>query len=173
MKYSARDICIGGLFGALGVVIPILFHMVNMGMIFLPMHLPVLICGLYVSAPVAFAVGVVTPLISSAMTGMPPMFPMGVLMPLELGVLAASASLFSRKLKLPVILSIILAMMAARLVGGLERIAIAPMMGLRQGFIAYLAVSVIQSWPGIALQIVVAPIVARVLKTKPNTQYKI
>jgi hypothetical protein len=74
--------------------------------------------------------------------------------------------LFSRKLKLPVILSIILAMTAARLVGGLERIAIAPLMGLHQGFVAYLAVSVIQSWPGIALQIVVAPVVVRILKNK-------
>ncbi|MEN6357551.1 MAG: ECF transporter S component [Armatimonadota bacterium] len=168
MKYRARDLSIGGLFGALGVAVPILFHMVNMGMVFLPMHLPVLICGLYVSAPVAFAVGVVTPLISSAITGMPPLIPTGVLMPLELGVLAGSASLFSRKLKLPVILSVMLAMTAARLVGGLERVIIAPMMGLQQGFVAYLAFSVIESWPGIALQLVVAPIVVRVLKTKRN-----
>jgi hypothetical protein len=173
MKYSARDICIGGLFGALGVAVPILFHMVGMGMVFLPMHLPVLICGLYVSVPVAFAVGVVTPLISSALTGMPPFIPIGVLMALELGVLSGSASVFHRKLKLPVILSIILAMTAARLVGGLERVIIAPSMGLQQSFVAYLAASVIESWPGIALQIVIAPIAARVLKTKPNNQYKI
>ncbi|MCE5324192.1 ECF transporter S component [bacterium] len=165
IKYRARDLSIGGLFGALGVAVPVLFHMVGMGTLFLPMHLPILICGLYVSVPVAFAVGVVTPLISSALTGMPPLVPTGVLMMLELGVLAGSASLFGRRLKLPVILSVILAMTAARLVGGLERVVIAPLMGLQQGFVAYLAFSVIESWPGIALQIVVAPIVVRIIGT--------
>jgi hypothetical protein len=169
MKYSARDICTGGLFGALGVAVPVLSHMMGMGMVFLPMHLPVLICGLLVSAPAAFAVGVVTPLISSALTGMPPLFPMGALMSVELGVLACSASLFSRKCKLPVVLSIVLAMTSARLAGGLERILLAPMVGLQQGFIAYLAASVIESWPGIALQLIAVPIVVRLINVKPGS----
>ncbi|MGB9619107.1 MAG: ECF transporter S component, partial [Armatimonadota bacterium] len=73
MRYSARDLALGGLFGATGVALPIVFHAVGLGKAFLPMHLPVLVCGLLISPTVAFAVGVVTPLVSSVLTGMPPL----------------------------------------------------------------------------------------------------
>ena len=159
MKHSARDLSIGGLFGALGVVIPVLFHFVGQGSVFLPMHLPILICGLLVSVPVAFAVGVVTPLISSALTGMPPIVSMAVLMTLELGALAAAGSLFYRKMRLPLIPSVVLALVAARVVGGLERVALGPVLGLTHGAKAYLIAQVVVSWPGLVLQLVLAPIV--------------
>ena len=160
MRYTARDLSIGGLFGALGVALPILFHVVGLGRAFLPMHLPVLVCGLLVSPSVSFAVGFVTPVISSALTGMPPLVPTGVLMALELGALAAVGGVCRRTLRLPVILSVVVAMTAARLVGGLELLALAPLMGLKQSFSVYLTQSVLTSLPGLALQIIAAPLVA-------------
>ncbi len=158
MRYSARDIAIGGLFGALGVALPMVFHLVGLGRVFLPMHLPVLVCGLLVSPVVALAVGIVTPLASSALTGMPPIVPTGLIMTLELGALALIASMARRWLRLPVMLSVIAAMAAARIVTGLEMLALAPLMGLKQSPIAYLAATAISSWPGLVLQLVVAPL---------------
>lgn len=59
---------------ALGVVLPIAFHSVaNAGSIFLPMHIPVLLCGLICGWPYGLACGVLTPILSSLITGMPPM----------------------------------------------------------------------------------------------------
>jgi hypothetical protein len=158
MKYSARDIAMGGLFGTLGVVLPIIFHLVGLGRAFLPMHLPVLVCGLLVSPTVAFAVGVVTPIASAALTGMPPIVPTGVLMVFELGALGLTASAARHRLRLPIVLSVVVAMAAARLLTSLEMLGLAPLMGLRQSPLAYLAASVVSSWPGMALQLIVAPL---------------
>lgn len=38
----------------------------------LPMHIPVLICGLFCGAPYGLACGMITPFLSSMTTGMPP-----------------------------------------------------------------------------------------------------
>ncbi|MCX8052204.1 MAG: ECF transporter S component [Armatimonadetes bacterium] len=169
MKYSARDLAVGGLFGAVGVALPIVFHAVGLGRAFLPMHLPVLVGGLLVSPAVAFAVGVVTPLVSSGLTGMPPMVPTAFLMTLELGALAGIASISRRLLRLPVMVSVIFAMVAARVIGALELLAIAPLMGMKQSPVVYLTQSVVLSLPGIALQLVAAPIaVAAINRISPE-----
>ena len=58
---------------ALCVVLPLLFHWIpNAGSVFLPMHIPVLLCGLVCGWPYGFACGLLGPLISS-LTGMPPL----------------------------------------------------------------------------------------------------
>jgi len=158
MRYSARDLAIGGLFGAVGVALPIVFHLVGLGKAFLPMHLPVLVCGLLISPTVSFAVGAVTPVVSSALTGMPPLVPTGLMMTLEVGTLAAAAGVCRGKLRLPVIVSILLAMVAARLIGGLELAAIAPLMGLKWSIPVYVTQSVVVSLPGIVLQLIAAPL---------------
>lgn len=176
MKYSARDIAIGGLFGALGVALPILFHAVGLGKMFLPMHLPVLVCGFLVSLPVAFAVGVVTPMVSSVLTGMPPLVPTAFLMTLELATLAVTAGVCYRTLRLPVIVSVFLAVVATRVVGGLELFALAPLMGLKSNLVVYLTQSVILSLPGIILQFLAAPLalaaINRAAASKETLVYK-
>ena len=43
---KSKKIVLSGLFIALGVVVPMIFHTVNLaGPIFLPMHIPVLLAG--------------------------------------------------------------------------------------------------------------------------------
>ncbi|MGQ9455259.1 MAG: ECF transporter S component [Armatimonadota bacterium] len=158
MRYSAKDLAIGGLFGALGVVLPIIFHLVGLGKTFLPMHLPVLVCGFLVSPAVAFSVGFVTPLASSVLTGMPPLVPTALLMTLELAALALTASLCYQKLRLPTTISVLVAIFAARVVGGLELFALAPLIGFNPNLTLYLTQSVIFSLPGIIMQIIAAPL---------------
>jgi len=172
MKYSARDLSLAGLFGALGVVLPMLFHVVGLGRVFLPMHLPVVACGLVVAPPVGFAVGFVTPLISSIATGMPPLMPMALLMTLELGALGAGAGVARRILKLPNAAAVVFAVIVGRTVGGLETIVLAPLLGLKPNIGAYLAASIITSWPGLLLQLAVAPAVAVAIDKLPSSIIK-
>jgi hypothetical protein len=95
--FQARDMVLGGLFGALGIVVPMLFHAVGLGKVFLPMYLPILALGLMVSWEVALIVGCATPLLSAVLTGMPPLAPpIAALMATELACLAAVASLARR-----------------------------------------------------------------------------
>jgi thiamine transporter ThiT len=58
---------------ALGVTLPLAFHGVpNAGSVFLPMHIPVLLCGLLCGWAYGLACGFLTPLLSFLFTGMPP-----------------------------------------------------------------------------------------------------
>ena len=59
---------------ALTVVLPMAFHAVpNAGSVILPMHIPVLLCGLICGWPFGLACGLIGPLLSNLFTGMPPM----------------------------------------------------------------------------------------------------
>ena len=61
---------------ALTVVLPMAFHAVpNAGSVILPMHIPVLLCGLICGWPFGLACGLIGPLLSNLFTGMPPWQP--------------------------------------------------------------------------------------------------
>lgn len=161
------EISVGALFAALGVVVPILFHLVGLGRVFLPMHLPILAVGFFVSPIVAAAAGFVTPWVSSFLTGMPPL-PVAVLMSLELLVLAGIASLCYRALKGRVHKSRwvgkIIAVWSSTVIAIVARIAVdllllakvvAPILQLPAGSFGLAAV--LAGTPGIVLQLTLVP----------------
>ena len=57
---------------ALCVVLPMAFHALGSGTVFLPMHVPVLLCGLVCTWPYGVVCGLLGPLLSSVLTSMPP-----------------------------------------------------------------------------------------------------
>ena len=58
---------------ALCVVLPMAFHSIpQAGMVYCPMHIPVLICGIICAPQYAIICGIAGPLLSSVLTGMPP-----------------------------------------------------------------------------------------------------
>ena len=161
------EILIGTLFAALGVIVPILFHLVGLGRVFLPMHLPILAAGFFVSPIVAAATGFVTPWVSSFLTGMPPL-PTAVLMSLELPVLAGIASLCYRALRGRVHESRwtgkIIAVWSSTVIAVVARVAVdllllakvvAPLLQLPVGSFGLAAV--LAGAPGIVLQLTVVP----------------
>jgi hypothetical protein len=161
------EILVGALFAALGVVVPILFHLVGLGRVFLPMHLPILAVGFFVSPIVAASAGFVTPWVSSFLTGMPPL-PVAVLMSLELPVLAGIASLCYRALKGRVHKSRwvgkIIAVWSSTVIAIVARIAVdllllakvvAPILQLPAGSFGLAAV--LAGTPGIVLQLTLVP----------------
>jgi len=71
---------------ALCVVLPMTLHAIPKGgVLFSPMHLPVLLCGLVCGAPFGLVCGILGPLVSSLLTGMPVFGYMPVMM-IELGL---------------------------------------------------------------------------------------
>ena len=70
---SSRRLVMGAFCNALCVVLPLAFHAIpNAGSILLPMHIPVLLCGLVCGWPYGFICGLLGPALSSLLTGMPP-----------------------------------------------------------------------------------------------------
>jgi len=146
---------------ALCVVLPMAFHAVqNAGSIFLPMHIPVLLCGLMCGWPFGFICGLLGPLLSSLLTGMPPaaMLPSMMVECAAYGCVTGLMMLFVRT-KNPVAdlyISMITAMIAGRVLAGLAKALIftpgtAPF--------AWVTTSLITGIPGIVIQLVLIPLV--------------
>ena len=157
------------LFGALGIIVPILFHFVGLGRVFLPMHLPILAAGFFVSPIIAAVVGFVTPLASALLTGMPPL-PIAALMSVELSVLSSTASFcyrtIGKRIQSVGKSGIIFSALGSTIIAIVARIAVdltllatvvAPLLQLPAG--AFGVAAVVAGLPGIALQIVVVPAV--------------
>lgn len=164
---STRRLILAALCVSLGVVLPLAFHSVaNAGSILLPMHIPVLLCGLICGWPFGLACGILTPLLSSLITGMPPMAFLPSML-VELAVYGLVSGLLMRaiktkKLALDLYLSLLGAMLAGRLVFGLLNALI-----FRAGSYtlpAWISAAFITALPGIAIQLLVLPALILALK---------
>ena len=167
---KARKIVLSGLFVAFGVLLPMIFHQFNMGGPgFLPMHIPVLIAGLFLGATPGLLVGLITPIISSVLTGMPPLFPMLPIMMFELGAYGLVSGLFSEKLKSNDYVSLIAAMIVGRIVAGVVVFVLATFFGfMGPGPVLFVQGAIITGIPGIIIQLVFVPPVAKLLKRHVN-----
>jgi hypothetical protein len=115
-KYSGYDLLLGGLFMALALVFPVIFHALGLGSAFLPMFYPIIAAGFLVALPVAIVVGVMSPLVSALITGMPPFFPpIGLIMMFEGVVLTALPALLYQRFKTNARVTAIITMAADRL----------------------------------------------------------
>ncbi len=164
---KTKRLILAGLCIALGVVLPLAFHSIaNAGSIFLPMHIPVLLCGLVCGWPYGLACGVLTPLLSSIFTGMPPMAYLPSML-CELAVYGLVSGLLMRyirtgKLILDLYISLIGAMLAGRLVFGLLNALI-----FRAGaysFAIWTTAAFATALPGIIIQLAIIPVLILSLK---------
>src|SRR4030042_6646044 len=96
MTRRIQDLALSGLFIALGVLLPIFFHAVGLGKVFLPMFFPIAAGAFYLPLPFALAAAAITPLLSFILTGMPPVPDLTVMI-FELPVLAGFLSLLSSR----------------------------------------------------------------------------
>ena len=157
-KITTKEIVLSGLLLAAGLILPMIFHMFSMtGPIFLPMHIPVLIGGMLLSPSMALLLGVITPIVSSVLTGMPVAFPMGVIMAFELGSYGLLASIATRKFKLNALLSLIISMIGGRVVAGLVVAVLVQLFGVQMDPIMYIKGAIITGLPGLMIQIVFIP----------------
>lgn len=163
MRTPTQKLVTTGLMIALGLLLPSFFHMFGAGGVMLPMHIPVLLCGLVCGAPYGAACGLLLPLLSSVFTGMPPLFPTAPAMALELCCYGALTGLFFRRLNWNLYLSLVAAMLAGRVVSGLANTVLMGMAGRPYGFEAFLSAAFVVSLPGILLQLVLVPAIVAVL----------
>jgi len=167
----ARDLSLGGLFIALGIVVPIAFHATgggHLGRTLLPMYLPVLAGAMLVSPVTALCVGLITPALSSLLTGMPPVLPTMPMMMIELGLMGLTASLLHRRLKLHVMLATLATLLLGRVVTGLSVLAALSLLPQEildsapqflRGPIPYVAAATVAAIPGLVMLMVLVPAV--------------
>lgn len=146
---------------ALCVVLPLAFHSIpNAGNIFLPLHIPVLLCGMMCSWPYGLLCGLFGPVLSSMCTGMPPAAYLPPMM-LECATYGCVTGIIlelvhTKKTYLDLYISMIAAMLLGRVVMGLARAFIfAP----GTPIFAWVTTSLIEGIPGIVIQLVLLPTV--------------
>ena len=169
MKNNDRvlKMILAALFFALAYVLPFLTGQIpEIGSMLCPMHLPVLLCGFISGWYWGLGVGLIAPLFRALTLGMPPLFPTALCMALELSAYGAVAGLMHKLMprKKPYIyLSLLVAMIVGRLIWGAAMFVCVGAGGGSFTFSAFLAGALTNSIVGIAVQIVLVPILVMLL----------
>lgn len=164
---KTKNLIIAGLCLALSIVLPIAFHAIpDAGKIFLPMHIPVLLCGLICGPIYGLACGILAPLISSFATGMPPA-PMLPGMLCELAVYGLVAGLLIHFVKTKykaanIYVSLVGAMICGRAVAGVLNALI--FQAGKYSMQLWLTSSFVTAIPGIVIQIILIPLIVFTLQ---------
>ena len=81
-KSKVQSISVAGMLLALGILLPLVtaHGFCIPGVVLLPMHIPVLLCGFICGPLYGGVLGFVLPLLNSVLTGMPVMYPMAPIM---------------------------------------------------------------------------------------------
>lgn len=163
-----RRLTYAALFLALALVLPFLTGQIpRIGSMLCPMHFPALLCGFVCGWPYGLAVGLIAPVLRSALFGMPPMYPTAVAMALELAAYGATAGIAYQRLpqkKWRVFAALILAMIAGRVVWGIAQFVLLQIQGQAFTVAMFVAGAVTSALPGIALQIAIVPAIVIALE---------
>lgn len=158
---KSRFIAHTALYLALAVLLPIGFHSLGVaGRIFLPMHFPVLLAGFLMGPASGLLVGLVAPVLSHLLTGMPPTYALPT-MSLELPMYGLIAGLAYRRLHLNIYVSLLSAMILGRLLFAMGLFVLGMLMNLPYDAATFFSATgaLVNGLPGIALQIVLIPII--------------
>ena len=153
---KTKELVLSGLLIALGLVLPMAFHLFKAGgPVFLPMHIPVLLGGMILSPVFALLVGVLTPIVSNLLTSMPPLMPMLPIMIVELGLYGLVASILRKKLNLNVFISLIISMIIGRIGAGLVVYVMTSVFAVQFAPpIAFVIGGISKGIPGIIIQLI-------------------
>lgn len=161
-KNHVLTLTLAAMFLAIGLLLPFLTGQIKQfGNMLLPMHIPVILCGLICGWQYGLGVGFVLPLLRYAMFGMPILFPTGIAMSFELatyGFVVGILYAHSRwKCVVALYRCMIIAMMSGRVVWGVVQIFL---LGLGEnGFTLnmFITSAFLNAIPGIILQLILIP----------------
>lgn len=161
MKEHIQKLVTAAMLMAVGVILPFFTGQIpQVGSMMLPMHLPVLVCGLICGWQYGGIVGFVLPLLRYALFGMPPM-PNGIAMAFELAAYGAIVGFLYNSSKWQCIVSLyrslIIAMIGGRIVWGLASIVMFGLAGNAFTWRMFVAGAFLNAIPGIILQLVFIP----------------
>ena len=161
-RQTTKNFVLAAMFMALGLVLPFLTGQIQqIGNMLLPMHLPVLVCGLICGWQYGAVVGFVLPLLRFVLFGMPPIYPMGVSMAFELATYGFLVGWLYSHSRWQCIISLYRCLLAAmgggRLVWGAVRVLLSGVAGQAFTWEMFLSGALLTAIPGIVLQLTLIP----------------
>lgn len=163
IQTGTRKLALSAMFIAIGLVLPFLTGQIPyIASMLLPMHIPVLLCGLICGWKYGLFVGFTLPLLRCGLFGMPAFYS-AIAMAFELATYGAvSGFLYARSRWQSVralYRCLVAAMMAGRLVWGVVRVLMSGVAGQAFTWKLFLSGALLNAIPGIVLQLVLIPAV--------------
>lgn len=179
MDKHIKNLTLSGMFLAIGLVLPFLAGQIKqIGSMLLPMHIPVLLCGLICGWKYGGAIGLIMPFLRNLLFGMPPM-PNAIAMAFELATYGLVIGLLYGGSKWKCVFSLyrsmLIAMLAGRAVWGVVQAIILGLGNSRFTVQMFMAGAFMNAIPGIILQLILIPTIMVALdraKLVPFTKKK-
>ncbi len=167
-KRSILNLVLSALFLAIGLILPFFTGQIKeIGDSLLPMHLPVMLCGLICGWKYGGAVGLILPFLRSLTFGMPPLYPNAVWMALELATYGLVIGLlFSRKKdysRVYLLVCLAVSMLSGRVVWGIAKAILLGVADKPFGLEAFLVGGFVDAVPGLILQFILIPLIMEVI----------
>ena len=164
MGKTTKKLTLSAMFLAIGMVLPFLTGQIpQVGNMMLPMHIPVLLCGLICGWQYGAVLGFILPLMRYLVFGMPVLFPTGIAMAFELmtyGLVIGLIYSFSRwKCIISLYRALIGAMIVGRIVWATAQMILLGVSGGAFTMKMFLAGAFFNAVPGIIIQLVLIPTV--------------
>ena len=165
---SLLNIVLSAMFLAIALILPFLTGQIKeFGSMLLPMHIPVMLCGLVCGWQYGLTIGLIAPILRSALFAMPVMFPTAIAMAFELATYGFVIGILFQKARWKCIKSfyrcLIISMVAGRVVWGIVQCIL---LGLGEnGFTISMFVTgaITKAIPGVILQLMLIPTVMLML----------
>lgn len=173
-KGFVKKTVLSALFLAIGMVLPLFTGQIKeIGDSLLPMHIPVMLCGLLCGPGYGAAIGLGLPFLRSVTFGMPPLYPNAVWMALELATYGLVIGIASRGLKVKgawnTYLSLIIAMLSGRVVWGIAKAVLLGVGGRAFTVSMFIVGGFVDAALGIVLQLVLIPLLIMVVERGNNS----
>ena len=161
-RETLRRLVLAAMFLAIGLILPFFTGQIQqIGNMLLPMHIPVLLCGLLCGWQYGALVGAILPLLRFVLFGMPVLYPNGFAMSVELCVYGLAIGfiygIFKKQGLVSVYISLVIAMILGRIVWGGSMTVLLSMNDSVFTAKAFLAGAVLNAIPGIILQLLFIP----------------
>ena len=167
MNKELRNLVLSGLFMALGIILPFVTGQIpEIGSMLLPMHIPVLLCGMICGSKYGAIIGFITPLLRSWLFIMPPILT-AIPMAFELctyGIVSGYIySKFANKSIKEIYLALLSAMISGRIVWGIIRVLMIGLVNIEFSLQLFISGALLSAIPGIVLQLLLIPMIISIL----------
>lgn len=170
-KHKINNTVLAAMFLSVGFVLPMFTGQIKeIGDSMLPMHIPVMLCGLICGEKYGFLVGLILPFLRGFVFGMPPIYPNAVWMAIELAMYGFVIGFLYLRINCKnlkgVYISLLSAMIIGRVAWGISKAILLSLNDKAFSFSLFITGGFIDAIPGIMLQLVLIPLIMEIVNKR-------